>query len=442
MNLEEPLQLFNKPKMRNFIIIAITSGFAFLLRMPVSPSQDALSIRFEFQNSPNNWFGGLTPLIYGIMPGGENWWYFNASLFQTLLFVIGFLLLIQNYKISRIYLVFLVFFGASFSSWVIRDSLCFALVFFSLGCCFGVSEKNRDFKINKVIIVFGLVVLVLGLSIRPFLSIAFMFCVVPLIRTFVRNKIVIGLLLSIFVVSPLISDTLLSSGLKQKQTYPVQQVIIFDLAQIGCWSSNENLRKEVFDFFSAEYGETSQLQVCGNLRPYNWQFIVRPELPTNNLSLRVLNRQDSYLMGSLIKKYLQIALERPDEIAKIKLRNFAELFFANGQFEGLSKYGSVGSGLFKIVDKLHLFSWFFFSLLLLCLKIFKSFSFLDYRNLDLAAALYFSGLTTIPLVSVFYVGAIGRYTFLSTFLIMVFLGLRKFSTVDGDMLPQISRKNI
>jgi hypothetical protein len=123
----------------------------------------------------------------------------------------------------------------------------------------------------------------------------------------------------------------------------------------------------------------------------------------------------------LTAEYIHLAIQRPDELLKIKFRNFNELLFVNGQFDGLENSSSINSYFFKILDKLHLFSWIvmipFIGFLMFKKSIFERAS--EAQSDALVFSALTSGLLMIPLISIFYVGAIGRYTFLPVFIIFL-----------------------
>ena len=415
---------------RQNTVIWITSLMAFLLSLPLTPSTDAVSARSDFSKDPNNWFGSLTPFVYGITPWNDATWFYVISFIQVVLFSLGLSQLLKGHKTSNFGLLPLTFFGASFASWVIRDSLLFSFLIFSLGLIIGNLEASRRREIFLVAI--GFMTLMISLSIRPFLSISFIFFFLFISRA-LRVKIKITAILFLLLVSgPFFIDSAFSKGLGQTDVYPFQQVVIFDLAQMACWSSNTEVRLQATEALNPISRSSSINDLCQNLKPYNWQFAVSGENTDESGPLKRLVRGDAMPFQELVRDHLRLTIQRPDEILKIKLRNINELLFVNGQFDGLENSKSLNSGLFNILDKLHLFSWILvipvFFVYSLKFKIFGKVSWSNLKN-NSAFIVLGSGLLMLPMISIFYVGAIGRYTFIPTFLMALGLAMSKKSKI-------------
>ena len=411
-------------------VIWITSLAAFLLSLPLIPSADAVSARSDFSTDPNNWFGSLTPFVYGITPWNEATWFYVVSIIQVVLFSFGLSQLFKKYKISIFGLLPLTFFGANFASWVIRDSLLFSLLIFSIGLI--VANIETALLREKILIVFGFVTLLISLSIRPYLSISFIFLLIYVVRKLAVKIQIISILFLALVTGPFLIDSTFSKGLSQSDTYPLQQVVIFDLAQMACWSSNDEIRLQASEALSPIGRSSSIGELCRNLKPYNWQFAVSGENTDETGPLKRLGRNDALLFRELVRDYLHLTIQRPDEILKIKLRNLNELLFVNGQFDGLEKSKSLNSNLFKILDKLHVFSWIvLIPIFLLCLIRFRPFGKISELRVgdNLVYAIFAVGLSMVPLISFFYVGAIGRYTFIPAFLIAMGLTVSRGSKI-------------
>jgi len=409
-------------------IIWITSITAFFLSLPLIPSTDAVAARSDFSKDPNNWFGSLTPFVYGITPWNDATWFYVVSVIQVVLFSFGLSQLLKRREASSFGLFPLTFFGASFASWVIRDSLMFSLLIFSLGLIvqnFEVPGRRRI-----IFITVGFITLLISVSIRPYLSICFIFFFLFASKA-LRVKIkTTTIFLLVLIPAPFVIDSVFSKGLGQSDVYPLQQVVIFDLAQMACWSSNTEVRLQATEALNPISRSSAINDLCQNLKPYNWQFVVSGENTDRSGPLKRLSRGDSVSFQELVRDYLRLTIQRPDEILKIKLRNMNELLFVNGQFDGLENSRSFNSGLFKILDKLHLFSWILvipvFLVYSLKIKIFGNVSWSKLKN-NLAFVVLSLGFLMLPMISIFYVGAIGRYTFIPTFLMALGLTMSKKS---------------
>jgi hypothetical protein len=408
--------------------IWITSLTAFFLSLPLIPSTDAVAARSDFSKDPNNWFGSLTPFVYGVAPWNDATWFYVVSVIQVVLFSLGLSQLFKRREAPNFGLLPLTFFGASFASWVIRDSLLFSLLVFSLGLIVRNLEASRRREI--LFLTIGFVTLLISLSIRPYLSICFLFFFLFASRALRVKTKTTAIFLLVLVSAPFLIDSALSKGLDQSDVYPLQQVVIFDLAQMACWSSNTELRLQATEVLNPISRSSSVNELCQNLKPYNWQFAVSGEDTDKSGPLKRLTRDDAVPFYELVRGYLRLAIQRPDEILKIKLRNMNELLFVNGQFDGLENSKSLNSGLFKILDKLHLFSWILVipACIVYSLK-FKIFGKLSRLNLkyNFAFVAVGSGLLMLPMISIFYVGAIGRYTFIPTFLMALGLTISEKS---------------
>ncbi len=404
---------------RQRLVVFVTSLVALLLSFPLSPSVDAVSARSDYSLNSNNWFGSLTPFVYGEAPGGGKYWFYFVALFQVTIFSVGLMLANGNRRISYKSSLFIAFFGATYSSWVIRDSLLFSLMIFALGLL--TANTNPSNTREQFFAFIGIFLLLASLSIRPFLGIAFIFVFFVIFKNFARNRVLAVALALIFSVVPLALDTGFSRVLGQSNYYPAQQIIFFDIAQMACWSSNDEVQVEARNALKPLANTDSLDALCENLKPYNWQSLVYGFDSNSTIPLWRLTNDDSLKYKNLTAAYIHLAIQRPDELLKIKFRNFNELLFVNGQFDGLENSSSINSYFFKILDKLHLFSWIvmipFIGFLIFKKAIFKR------AGAAPSDALVFSvltsGLLMIPLISIFYVGAIGRYTFLPVFIVFL-----------------------
>ena len=412
---------------KKYLLVLPLSIVAFLLCLPLQPSTDAMSARSDFESNRNNWFGSISQFVYGVMPGGDKYWFYTLSLAQLIMFTFGFILISKNFKLPKVILLTTFFVGAFFSIWIIRDALAFSALMLALGLVLDNLDKST--LMGKTILVAGIILLLVALSIRPYLSLAFILLFYVFWRNFNFNRVAAVVLSSTFVFTPLLIDLGFSRFLNQAEVFPAQQLVFFDLAQMACWSSNDQLRIEaessLFPVKNSDHGGS----LCSNLKPYNWQFTVSAETSDSQGPLRKLGVGDEAIFQGVLRDYLGLALNRPDEIIKIKLRNLNELLFVNGQYDGLENSASPISIILKPIDKLHLFSWIFW-IPLITFQYLRKFSKKENKSLkkyQLSDIFFTSGFSIVFISAFFYVGAIGRYTFLATYLFLLGFLSAKFS---------------
>ena len=390
----------------------------FILNLPIKPSVDAVSSRYDFKNNPNDWFGGLTPIVYGSIPGGDQWWFYLLSFMQLFLFTVGFSLLFH--KITSVLSITLYLMGGLFAIWIVRDSLLVTLSILGIGIIY--RSWIQFAGMTKVSFIFiGFILLTLGLSIRPFLGIALL----PLILALAKKRYLSNFLATaaaiFLVLAPFVENSLLANSQNQKNTMPEQQMILLDLAQLACWSSNDEVNQRAENILASYVRDFSSNELCLYLRPYNWQYLVNPMDSSSRAPLSKFNAQDERGFSELTRDYIKLAIARPDELIQIKMRNFVELFFVNGQFNGLSDHPTFISKLLHLGDRLHLNSWAFIAFVYLVnirVEGFRRIRFQKTTHSEISAALILSSLISVLLISVFYVAAIGRYTVFSSLLLL------------------------
>jgi hypothetical protein len=211
-------------------------------RFPATDGEDIVNARANWQTgAKTDFWGGMSTLIYGHFPSFIFNWQTWIVFIQVTLTLIA-LTYFQSKSTREFNIRCLSFYLVSycalvFSSQSTRDGLMFSLVLFAVSLFLLAIAEGTCNKYQSVV---GLIILIFGLSLRPWVSIA----ALPFLL-YVNSKLVssrrrwFGALMAILVITgPITLEVLSASAQHLNKSYPEQQVMIMDYAASYCWTNN------------------------------------------------------------------------------------------------------------------------------------------------------------------------------------------------------------
>jgi hypothetical protein len=210
----------------------------------------------------------------------------------------------------------------------------------------------------------GLLLIVIGLSFRPWLSLAFIPIFLAIIKNLGTNtyrlsaswkKYILSLLI---LIGPLLLDTSAKKLMNLQNSFPEQQVIIHDLASISCMSANKSTQNAAIAALRpiSPDPSLSREQLCGQFYPQNWASVVfysNPEKP----AISIINATQGETYRLVRDSWLSVILSNPTEYMQIKMIQLSQLFLAGESaiplFDQPRRFFSLPYELFK---NLRLFS--------------------------------------------------------------------------------------
>jgi hypothetical protein len=214
--------------------------FTFLIELENFYGEDIVNARENYLSGEKlDFWGGVSTLAYSSIPDVGLRWQIWLGIFQISISSLGLILVFKlnrSKKSKKLGVYVISYFALIFGSQMTRDGLMFSLLLFGFGLLSVSSRESRPTKATS----FALIVICLGMSFRPWLSLA----IVPLVVIVVLNsKMKISKKLSAFcliilVSGPVAIEVSSSKFLDLNRSYPEQQVMMMDLASTYCYTNN------------------------------------------------------------------------------------------------------------------------------------------------------------------------------------------------------------
>jgi hypothetical protein len=230
--------------------------------------------------------------------------------------------------------------------------------------------------------VFGLFFGLIGMSLRPWITPAYLVLVLLAwyFRFSVKSKtwlVVTSFALVPFtLVVPLALDFMANKTMGLHRSYPEQQVFAMDLAAAYCWSTNKTTVLNAKAGLEYLYANNAPQNICQSFRPASWLFLGRPPIDPpgySNPPFTFLNEKNHLEYVQLRKHWLGTIVGDPASYIQNKYMYGAQLLLA-GDTRGLrilngtylknaqrNRYLNLYSGLFfipwDIAITLHLMSF-------------------------------------------------------------------------------------
>lgn len=266
-------------KIQNSFRISLTKIWIILISVVIYLSQLHSFFGEDIVNARNNFlgdektdfWGGISTVVYGNIPTifGVRWQILLA-LIQIFLAATGLLLIFRTFSDGhqiKPYHFLLVYLVLIFSVQMTRDGTMFSLMLLGVAILNSI-EKFQKKKFWKTI---GIIIIIFGLSFRPWVSIALVPVILFLLHKYRKQLSIhtsIGISL-IVVFMPILLEVSTTNLLNLQKSYPEQQVMIMDVTASYCYSNNfesgiksrkliqifsnsPNVTKEICQFFRAD----------------------------------------------------------------------------------------------------------------------------------------------------------------------------------------------
>ena len=398
----------------------------------MQPQVDSIGARNSFRSqNPNDLFGAFPTWYFGMLPDGTLTWFQKARLIQILLVLIASVIVLSMAHFRTHISVLAMSTALIFVTNVNRDS--FGLSFLILGTAISlrlrVKETSISSKMSSLLLVGSMC---LAFMMRPY----FAFVSIPLLLSFFVNIKMIYRLLLIFTIlfAPLVLNKFISQEMNLGKSFPSQQPIAQDLSYLACQTNNLNVQIKALKVLRIANVNLNASQLCKLTSIHSGFLISGDPWKSAPPAFQLFTESRENYFNRFQTEYIKLVITRPDLFIKVKMHNFIELLFAKGQMQHLEPL-TVSNNIFVMstskfllyLDKLGCFTVLFMSLMVFY------FWLRNKRQLNsdkrvipvlLSAALSITGF------SVIYVGAIGRYTYIT--FILLFLCMSYFLQARQD----------
>lgn len=418
-------------------LVSFAGLLIFLIQIPSYFGEDIVNARNNLLiGSKTDFWGGVSTLIYGNIPDLLVRWQIWLALFQVLITTLSLIALFNDRKFGRFGIFIewgLIYISLLFASQMTRDGLMFSIALSS----FALLKISHNSKYPRTFLFSGLASLVLGMSFRPWLSLAAIpiaFAVASFsgwnLKRFHSIWISIGLFLT-----PLLIEQSAASALELNESYPQQQVMIMDAAATYCFTNNYQTSlkaREILQLFTSDLSFPDR--ACQFFRTDTWLSL------TNSGTASSQNlKSDFWLIPAgnetqytkLQNDWLQLVIKDPISYLQNKSVFFTKLAIASDS-RSLSisraettqeKISGVARAPYELLIGLHFFSVAVTVILLFCIPAWKLFK--RKTNALILEKFKLSVLSSILLwtflSSIAYIGSNGRYTYTITIIGLVLI---------------------
>ncbi len=429
---------------KNSRSIPIVLGIlTFLARFPAQGGEDIGNARKnKLSESPTDFWGGVSSLVYGHFPSIAvvNWETaliaFQVTIASICLSSLMRTAIPQASK-KLLWLTLLAYLALMFSSQGTRDGLQFT--FLLAGFTIGMNSS----LLSKLLVkkAFSLTLLLIGISLRPWLGLALVPPILFMVGLWPTNlsrknsiKKILGIA-TLVIIAPIGLELGATKVQNLKPSYPQQQVMIMDSAATYCWginpSSAERALKALRLFTS---NEDLGSKICQFYRADTWLSLTKSSQPSNtNLSTDfwLIKAGDAKKYQELQTLWIQNIVNDPITYIQNKTFFFMKLVVAS-EMRNLRLFNSnnwhvflqnLYISIYDLILAAHLLS-----LLSLWLGLFL-YSQIRKRQIlpiepGVSPLVVFSFLWAM-ISTVAYIGSNGRYTYSATLLVLILISFRE-----------------
>ena len=292
----------------------------------------------------SNWWGAIAPVVpqaLGLDSSLASW-----RLFYSIVLIICYLLLIRIRRVFRqnplsiqnfLYLFF-VYLAPIYILLNGRDGLLFFLLFVAIISSVTLEKTSkrgekpmrirnirRAFRISWVSLLIAFAAL-FKLALLPVVLAVFWACLylLGILRIDIRIIMIVGMIfLSIVMNEKMERFSNLS------QSFPEQQVMVYDLAMAYCWSSNEQVRGLAERGISPIRNENRESRiVCGSLTPFGWDNLRFPFITWfADSPLRTIQPTELMIYKDVRKTWINLVTLKTKYWLEIKTNTLGQVLF-------------------------------------------------------------------------------------------------------------------
>ena len=427
---------------RNYIYITVFF-LAVVIYLPVNSQNDLWEARRNFlSNSPTDFWGGWSSVIFGYFPNFPAGWQSNVIALQLAATVYGIFRLFRQDEGATQY--FVLYLAVIFSTYNTRDSFLFSLLVLGFSFLNGSestqkSESRRMFRITILIVIISI-----AMAMRPWNVLSVVLLVYGVNRLnlgfkkLITRKSAISLTVLLVALMPI---TLELSSTKLNQLEPaasIQQVIVMDMAANYCWGDNPTSNKYAADGLQMFSSSSDFLtNICSFYKPNVWVSLINPSALSasgRESKFALIKPGETELQNELMRLWKKMILSDPPTYLTNKSMQLAQVVIA-GDSRSISflerkdknsiKEFAKAMFLFpfEVLIIFHIFSIAFIGSLLLLILVFRIG---DIRHWKLAGFLLVGNLLWAATTTVAFLGDNGRYTYPYTLLsVILFFSSKK-----------------
>jgi hypothetical protein len=324
----------------NLLLLLIGTSQLLVMSITTVAGEDISQSRASFLTGERSDFLGVfAGWFYSIIPGGKLGWGVTLAAMQMLCVLLAFQIELSQQNLSRIKLFVYLFFqyiSLYFAAQQSRDGTLFALF------CLGLSLIRRAKTVSKPdqrfrVVLMSLICFTLGLSFRPWMFLLlvpllfFVFAERDMKKVF-RSKHVFLFILTLTVI-PLSIEYSLSKVLKVKESYPLQTLLIHDLATSACWSADTATSEAALRALEPLSTNTEfEQSICQFFKPNTWQATTQVNDKSslvNTLSAPISLTTSPTEYRDLIRSWFKLLIQDPKTYFQNKLMLSAQVVFSS-----------------------------------------------------------------------------------------------------------------
>jgi len=303
--------------------------------------------------NPVDIWGGFSLFFYGNIPDFVLPWGATLYIGQLLITYIGILIFSSTLNLENKTLRYLFYFTSysalAFATSLTRDSTMAAFLILGsslLNLNYGKRLREKSF------LFFGAVLICVGFSFRPWLSICGV--LIYLIFKSKNNLNLNYLLVPFLILAPFLLDQISYFTKEIKQVHPELQVIVLDLSTLSCQTSNKELSNKTLEIIKIIDPKIyNQNNTCSRLKWSTWQSVgewdyASIENSKVEKSYESINKNDNNLIqlsGNLSQtdysevrtKWMKVIIENPKDYLQIKIYQTTQLGIAGDYFSIIPK---------------------------------------------------------------------------------------------------------
>lgn len=371
--------------------------------------------------STTDWWDVASPTIPRLLGLEENFIKWHIFQFFVLLSAAyGFRKLLsvdKNFRvIHQVFYLIISYLVLTYSVLGSRDGIALSLIL--LGIALVTKTKQNSYLIIYIKLVLATIALLLASQFKVASVIIISFLVfITIAKPWLKRSQLLLFGLVSFVVLPwaaLELDNWLTETIQIQRAYPEQQVMLYDLAGVGCWSTSE----PAMDFAKNALGEfieksISDGQLCQYLVPYGWDSLKKYTVQDDN-SRQLMPTADESKFLNLQRNWTDLLLKFPKDWVEFKTNVMGQVLFMSNFYDRTGNFIDIKKNeqpvtftLFllpaKLLDKLFFLTYFFALSFIVASKTF-------YKSIRIDSSAVFILAVGVVVNILTYVADNGRYS--------------------------------
>jgi len=371
-------------------------------------------------NSTTDWWDVAAPTVPRLLGLEENMlkWHF-FQIFILISAAYGFRKLLPVDKIVKVthqvFYMIISYLVLTFSVLGSRDGIALSLTL--LGIALIIRTKQNSYLIRYIKLVFATIALLLASQFKIASVVIISFLVfITIVKPWLKRSQFLLLGLFSFVVLPWSTfqlDNYLTETIQIQKAYPEQQVLLYDLAGVACWSTSERAvdfaNKALSEFLESNI---SDKELCHFLVPYGWDSLKNFKVDDDN-SKQLVPTSDKSKFLNFQKNWTDLLIKFPKDWLEFKTNIMGQVFFMSNFYDRSGNLINIDNNEqpvaynaflvpARILDKLFLLTYFFAFSFIIVSKIF-------YKSITINGSAIFILATGVAVNILSYVADNGRY---------------------------------